>query len=246
MISACHVTAGERPRAGTNRTRYYQKVGICYQGRRILGNEVMDKSPADVARGGLRDLARLNRFFGGHLVLRELLTRVAVRNDQFSLLDVGAGSGDMGRMVRRLYPKATVVSLDQQPHHLDEAQSPRLAADAFHLPIREQSFDYVFSSLFLHHFTDHEVVELLQKFRAVARRAVLAIDLYRHPVAYYFMPVSRALLGWNDVTVHDGKLSVQSAFQREELAHLASTAGLERAEVRRHYPWFRLSLLAPV
>src|SRR5262249_50698278 len=144
----------------------------------------------DEARASLADLTRLNRTWGGHGTLRHLL-RGVIREPEFSLLDVGAASGDMGKRVRHLYPKARVTSLDRITFHLAAAPEPRVAGDAFALPFRAKSFDYVFSSLFLYHFTNTEIVRLLAEFRRVARKAVLVIDLDRNPIAYYFVPFTR-------------------------------------------------------
>jgi ubiquinone/menaquinone biosynthesis C-methylase UbiE len=112
------------------------------------------------------------------------------------------------------------------------------------LPFSPSSFDYVFSSLFLHHFTDEQVVELLRAFGRVARRAVLIVDLERHPVAYYFLPATRWLLGWDPVTVHDGKISVEAAFRPRELESLARAAGLADPRARAYRPAFRVALFA--
>ena len=97
----------------------------------------------------------------------------------FRCLDMGAASGDMGAALRRSFPRATVTSLDRKPDHLEHAALPKLVGDAFRLPFAEGSFDFVFSSFFLHHFSDEEIVRLLASFGGIARRAVLAIDLER-------------------------------------------------------------------
>ena len=70
----------------------------------------------------------------------------------FSVLDVGAASGDMGACIRQWYPAAKVTSLDYVASHLAGSPGQRVAGDAFRLPFRPASFDYVFCSLFLHHF----------------------------------------------------------------------------------------------
>jgi hypothetical protein len=119
-------------------------------------------------------------------------------------------------------------------------------ADAFRLPFRPASFDFVFSSLFLHHFTNEQVVDLFGNFRSVARRAVLAIDLDRGPLAYHFLPNTRWLFRWHDITISDGQISVAAALTKDELLALALRAGLENAKVRVHRPWSRLSLIAQV
>jgi SAM-dependent methyltransferase len=162
------------------------------------------------------------------------------------MLDVGAASGDMGAALRRRYPGATMTSLDRRCVHLEKAAHPKLVGDAFQLPFAERSFDFVFSSLFLHHFSDEQVVELFRNFRAVARRAVLAIDLERGPLAYYFIPATKWLFGWHDISLYDGPVSVRAAFKKDELLSLAHCSGLAEARVNVHRPWARLSLVAPL
>jgi phospholipid N-methyltransferase len=175
-----------------------------------------------------------------------MFARVARPDESFSVLDVGAASGDMGAAILRSFPNARVTSLDYKNNHLAQAADPKLVADAFRLPFRPASFDFVFSSLFLHHFTNEQVVELFTSFRAIARRAVLAIDLDRGPLAYYFLPNTRWLFGWHAITISDGQISVQAAFKKAELLALAARAGLGGADVRVHRPWSRLSMVAPV
>lgn len=213
---------------------------------RRLHREWLDELPVDRKQGSLRDLRVLNRWFGGHWVLRGLLAEVAPADGRFSLLDVGAASGDMAGCVRRWYPQARVVALDHCWEHLAGNPAARVAGDAFRLPFPTQAFDFVFCSLFLHHFSTAEVITLLRTFRAAARRAVLAIDLERHPLAYYFLPTTRWLCGWDAVTMHDGAASVAAAFTPGEWQACADEAGLSGARVRRHHPWFRLSLVADV
>jgi len=214
--------------------------------QRSIAPEMLDHAPPEVASASLHDLARINRYLGGYLVVRKMFARLVQPGDSFSVLDVGAASGDMGAAIRRSFPLARVTSLDYKTTHLAQAADPKLAGDAFHLPFRPASFDFVFSSLFLHHFTNEQVVELFTSFRSVARRAVLAIDLDRGPLAYHFLPNTRWLFGWHAITINDGQISVEAAFKREELLALAAQAGLGRAYVRVHRPWSRLSLVAPV
>lgn len=212
--------------------------------QRVITPELLDHAPPEEARENLRDLVRVNRYFGGHWVLRRIFSSFVAPQQSFSVLDIGAASGDMGAALRQRYPNATVTSLDRNAGHLESAAQPKLAGDAFQLPFRDKSFDIVFSSLFLHHFSNDEVVRLLRGFGAVARRAVLAIDLERGPLAYYFMPSTQWLLGWKYLTVHDGQISVQAAFKKDELLALARQAGLGNAQVMQHRPWARLSLVA--
>ncbi len=188
-----------------------------------------------------RELARANRWLGGRRVLRSVLREVVGCGERFSLLDVGAASGDIGRSLGRRFPHATICSVDRRPELLDGADSPRVAADAFHLPFGAGSFDFVLCSLFLHHFTDEHVARLLEAFQRLARRAVVIVDLHRLRYAFYFFPVTQRLLAWHPATVYDACLSVQAGFAPRELAALIRAAGGGAVRVRRHWPWGRLS-----
>lgn len=204
----------------------------------------MDSLPPDEARESLLDLVRINRHWGGHSTLRKLIDGAISVGEQFSLLDVGAASGDMGQCIRDMRAGASVTSLDYIVSHMETCPGPRVAGDAFALPFADVSFDYVFSSLFLHHFSDDEVVQLLREFGRVARKRVLIIDLWRHPVAYYFIANTRWLFGWHPVSVYDGAISVEAAFTREELVALAVRAGLKSVRAENYVAAFRIALSA--
>jgi hypothetical protein len=214
-------------------------------GGRIIRPEILDDLPLEQKRESLRDLTRLNQQ-SGYRPLRRLLKSAVQRGSAFTLLDVGAASGDLGVYIRSLYPEARVTSLDYRPEHLASASPPRVAADAFRLPFQPRSYDFAFSSLFLHHFTNRDVVQLLSEMGRVSRRGVLALDLYRHTVAYYFVPATRWLYGWDPITVHDAPISVEAAFRPAELRLLAARAGLVEPEVRSYGLSFRVSLYARV
>ncbi len=212
---------------------------------RILTPEALDTEPAQVVAPSMRDLVRINFWLGGRRILPRLLDPLAHRHEPFSVLDAGAGSGDMARVLRAQFPKAEVTSLDRRPEFLGPAPPPRVAADAFRLPFPERSFDFVTCSLFLHHFPDERVIQLIAALRCVARRALVVVDLERHKLAYYFIPATRVLFRWHPLTVHDAQISVQSGFRPEELGALARAAGAGEFTLRRHRPWFRLSLVIP-
>jgi SAM-dependent methyltransferase len=212
---------------------------------RILQPELLESAGSTLAERNLRDIARINRWFGGHRALLRVLKDQAHPLEPFSVLDVGAGSGDMGQCIRRRFPNATVVSLDHRSFHLRNAPGPRVAADAFQLPFLPNAFDFVLCSSVLHHFPNRQVIELIAELRGVARQALIVLDLERHPLAYHFLPMTRSLFAWSPLTVHDGPVSVAAGFRPNELARLARAAGVTDVAVRRHWPWFRISVVFP-
>ncbi len=202
----------------------------------------MDDLPPEQTVNALRDLRRLNAQFGGYRVMRHLLQQAQPPAHPFTILDIGAASGDVGDQIKTVYPQATIIALDYRAHHLDRAEYPKLVADAFRLPVRQ--VDYVTCSLFLHHFTDEQIVGLLAAFRHISTRAVLVNDLERHFLAQHFVPLTRWLFRWDPVVVHDAPVSVEAAFKSTELENLARRAGFTHPQVWTFRPAFRLGMLA--
>ena len=65
-----------------------------------------------------------------------------------------------------------------------------------------------------------------------------------HP-AYRFLPMTRRIFGWSPLTLHDGPVSVASAFRLEQLVSLARAAGANTVAGRKRRPWFRVSVVVP-
>jgi len=212
--------------------------------QRRIEPEVMDSLPPEEARPNLADLVQINRRFGGHSTLLRTLKTTVPPKASFSLLDVGAASGDSARVIREHYPLAAVTSLDHNATNIEQAPRPKLLADAFHLPFTERSFDYVLCSLFLHHFEDRQVITLMKGIYQVARRGVFILDLERHILPWLFLPATRFLFRWNEVTVSDGVKSVRASFRRRELQQFAEAAGMANVKVQVFRPAFRLALTA--
>ncbi len=219
-------------------------VSMLSMRKRLIEPELLDHASPAEAHGNLLDIIRLNQHFGGHGIIRKMLAGVVAPTERFTVLDVGAASGDTARLITSSYPGATVFSLDLNRVNLANAPGPKLLGDAFRLPFRDGAFDFVFASLFLHHFTDAQVVELLRGFYCLSSRALLISDLERHFLSYWFLPATQPFLRWHPITVHDGPVSVRAAFTADELRRLASSAGIQACEVEKHRPAFRLSLVA--
>lgn len=214
-------------------------------GPRRIDPEILDTLPPGQAAASLADLVRLNRDFGGHSTLRSLLKRtIDDRFEPLTFLDIGGASGDMATVIGTACPGAFVTLLDHVASHMETAQTAKVCGDAFALPFRDASFDYVFSSLFLHHFENPAVTRLFAEMARVARRGVLTIDLIRSPLAYWFLAATEPFCHWDPVTLHDGPISFAAGFRAAELRRLAHAAGLHNINVKSHRPAWRYSLSA--
>jgi len=210
---------------------------------------------AEEYEGCIIELQRVNRWLGDARVLRDTLLRdVAAQNLlSFSVLDVGAGSGELLRVAanwarqerRELLGVGLELNERSAEAILEESSSciNAVRGDALRLPFADGQFDYVICSLFTHHFLDLQVIEIFREMSRVARRRVFVIDLHRHPIAYYLYTTIGKLFLHTSLLREDGALSILRSFRPEELGDLGRRAGLHKVFVTRHFP-FRLVLTA--
>lgn len=226
--------------------------------RRSSQLEHLDKGDytAEEYEGCIVELQRVNRWLGDARALKTTLLADIVRAqlNRFSVLDVGAGSGELLRVIgewaanNHYDAHLTGVELNARSATAIAEQSASIKinsvrADAFTLPFADNQFDYAICSLFLHHFESEQAVKILQELNRVAQREVLVIDLHRHPIAYYFYTTIGRLLFHNRLIKEDGALSILRGFKPAELKSIALQAGLGNVKVARRFP-YRLVLSA--
>ena len=200
--------------------------------------------------GCIVELQRVNEWLGDAQALRNSLLKEIERIDlkRFSVLDVGAGSGELLRVMAKWAQEkdcqARLVGLELNARStraiLDESgRFPEICAvrsDAFRLPFANRQFDYTMCSLFTHHFPDEQVMALMREMSRVARRGIFVIDLHRHAIAYYLYTTVGRLFLHNRLIREDGALSILRSFKPEELESLGHQAGLANVMVENHFP----------
>jgi len=229
--------------------------------QRVDAPEILDSdacSPSDVEIS-MRDLGRVNRWFGGVATTQKMVERVAQTSGtrHFSLLEVAAGSGEVPEMVRRKLArhgiKLDVTLLDRARSHLPAvncaarnhlAKNHGVVGDALVLPFGDGAFDLVSCNLFAHHLDAQLLARFVREGLRVSRRAVLINDLVRHPVhlalVYASYPIMRSRVAWLD-----GVTSVRRAYVPDEIrSMLASAFSPEAAqlEITRNY-LFRMGVI---
>ena len=200
--------------------------------QRVDSEEILDSDlcPTPEAESALRDLCRINRWFGGVATTRSMVERVSSSSGRkhFSLLEVASGLGEVPRMAAsQLVKKGIALEV----------------ADALALPFRDESFDLVSCSLFAHHLGPAELARFVNEAARVSRRAVLVNDLIRHPLhlalVYAGFPLMRS-----HVSRIDGVASVRRAYTPGEIQHLLSNGHKppRQIEISTHY-LFRMGVI---
>ena len=221
--------------------------------------EHLDKGDytAEEYEGCIVELQLVNRWLGDATALRDSLLKQIEKLDlrSFSVVDVGAGSGELLQVIagwsRKTNRHARLAGVElnaRSASAITERSTayPEIDAvrgDAFQLPFRNKQFDYAICSLFTHHFKDDKVIAILRELSRVAARGIFVIDLHRHPVAYCFFTTVARLFLHNRLIREDGALSILRSFTPVELSTLAARANLEDISVTRSFP-YRLVLAA--
>ena len=218
--------------------------------QRISTPEILDSEdcPPGEVEASLRDISRINRWFGGVATTRKLIERVAAATGRkhFSVLEVAAGFGEVpkvaGQQLARQGVTLDVTHLDRVRSHLLPGNHA-VVGDALALPFPDGSFDLVSSSLFAHHLDPAELARFASEALRVSRCAVLINDLIRHPLhvalVYAAFPLMRSY-----VSRADGVASVRRAYVPDEMRRILSNGGAfaGRIEISRHY-LFRMGVI---
>ncbi|MGV3538906.1 MAG: methyltransferase domain-containing protein [Rufibacter sp.] len=225
--------------------------------------ELMDDltlATADL-RQNLKELEIINRWLGGHAVVRNGLDQLlqhpfsaSFSENKLKIADLGSGGGDTLRMVaqwaRQRQVKVELTGIDANAFMLDYSAAhsqgyPEIQfrqADVFSEDFARQQYDVIICSLFLHHFTDEALAKLLAQLQRQARVAVLINDLHRHPLAYYSIKVLTQLFSRSYLVKNDAPLSVRRAFTKTDWQRILAMAGIENYQLR--WKWaFRWQLI---
>jgi hypothetical protein len=211
--------------------------------RRVNIPEILDSDscPPEEIAASLRDMSRINRWFGGVATTRRMIERVASATGKkhFTMLEVAAGFGEIPKLAaQQMVRKGITLDLT----FLDRARSHLLpedrtvVADALALPFSDGSFDLVSSSLFAHHLQPAELARFGAEALRVSRCAVLINDLIRSPMhlalVYAGFPLLRSY-----VSRFDGPASVRRAYVPEEMQEIISSGVKSdtRVDISRHF-----------
>ncbi|HUQ84264.1 MAG TPA: methyltransferase domain-containing protein [Gemmatimonadaceae bacterium] len=214
---------------------------------RRRGFEYLDAPGVDpkLVRRSLADVALANALFGGtRAVLLEIGGVLPELEPSATLLDVGAGVGDIAARARDL---AQQNGVDLALVTIDMAETLAVASrartgnavrgDATLLPFADRSVDIVMCSQTLHHFDDASAAKVLRELDRVARVRVIVSDLRRSWLAAAGLWVASFPLGFHPVSRHDGVVSIMRGYAGDELRRLVSDATGRSPDVRRRIGW---------
>ncbi len=228
---------------------------------RSIGIEIMDDldCKGEVVDQTLRELDFINHWLGGNAVTLNALRyfwKNIPKSQKLSIADLGCGSGEMLRLIAKLTSKdgrqVDLTGMDANPNITSYAQKHSIgfenirieSINIFSDEFRKQKFDIVLATLFLHHFTEGELIGIFSSLKNQTRHGIIINDIHRHPLAYYSIKFLTQLFSKSAMVKFDAPLSVLRAFKKDELENILQKAGIKKYQLR--WKWaFRWQLLIP-
>jgi SAM-dependent methyltransferase len=155
---------------------------------------------------------------------------------QLEILDVGAGTGSLGRELSQWAARRgwdwRFTNLDTNEVALRLGSGPgAVSGNALALPFANDSFDLVITSQMTHHLTDLEIITHWREAGRVTRDGLFFCDLHRNVGLYAMLWLATRLFGASRHLREDALISVKRGFRLEEWRSLAAQANLRNARV---------------
>jgi len=228
--------------------------------QRSAALELMDDRSigGDELAEALYELRVINRWLGSGWPTLEGVLRLWWRAGQpsrLTILDIGAGSGDINRLLlawaARWGVAMQITLVDIHPetcavaaaYYRDEPRVQVVCSDLLQLGM--QAADIVTAALFTHHFASDRLPDVFAALTRAARIGVVVNDLHRHTLAWAGIWIATHLFSKNRMIRHDGPLSVRRGFRSTDLDQLRAEPGLSRLTYTWR-PFFRYLITIPV
>lgn len=197
----------------------------------------------------LKELKTINRWLGGNYVTTTGIAQVFKRypQDSYIIADIGCGGGDMIRVMkdwsRSVKKHVNFIGIDANRNIIDLA-AVRLAdlpevnwrvQNVFEAEFSEEKVDITTCTLFTHHFTDSELVQLLRSLREKSRLGIIINDLHRHRIAYHSIQWLTRIFSKSKMVQHDASLSVLRSFSRSDWKRILESAEIKNFEISWHW-----------
>lgn len=210
--------------------------------QRSCQKELLDSNniPFEDIKRNMQELDFINRKLGGHAITLDgivaLIKDKMIFNLKLKVVEIGCGGGDNLRAIRnwaeRIHLPVHLTGIDINPQCIAYAKRQKrnrgieFILSDYKDVLFEQKPDILFSSLFCHHFSEKELVFMLQWMQQNSRLGFFINDLHRHWLAYYSIKILTTFFSKSYLVKNDAPLSVQRGFKRKEWNAIFKEAGI--------------------
>ncbi len=226
--------------------------------QRSLKKELLDKNdiPFEHIARNMKELDFINTHLGGHAITIRGFKNLLQNRKKISVCEIGCGGGDnlnaLYKFCKKNNIEARLIGIDINKDCIAYAKQnvisqkvDFLVSDYSKVFFKDDKPDIIFSSLFCHHFSDDELVEMLRWMDNNSSVGFFINDLHRHLLAYYFIKVTTRIFSKSYLVKNDAPLSVLRGFKKNEWRHIFKKAGITNFSIE--WKWaFRYLITKPL
>jgi len=220
--------------------------------QRKMEPEILDDLELDPA-SHKKALEELSKFFKlsrtAAPIWREILAFSRQRGHKtLRGIDIGTGSGDLPlTLTKKARDRKLPIVCDGLDFNVKTIEIAQEKTKKLDLPVRflvsnvvkdplPDDYDFIVSSLFLHHLDEEALVSLLRSFPKTNLKLAVFSDLIRSQLGWLLCAFVGNILTQSPVVKKDAILSLQAAYTPAEILLLAKRAGLKNVSMKRVWP----------
>jgi 2-polyprenyl-3-methyl-5-hydroxy-6-metoxy-1,4-benzoquinol methylase len=213
--------------------------------QRSYQKELMDADdiPFPAMAQTLKELNIVNTRLGGHAITLDGFRELLENKKTIVVCEIGCGGGDNLFALYKYCLKKEItvrfigIDMNEECIAFAKQQYPQLPCEWICSDYALANFsgkepDIIFSSLFCHHFTNEQLVQMLQWLRKNSRTGFFINDLQRHWLAYYLIKYITKAFSKSYLVKNDACLSVARSFRKKEWKDLFQQAGVALFSIR--------------
>jgi 2-polyprenyl-3-methyl-5-hydroxy-6-metoxy-1,4-benzoquinol methylase len=200
---------------------------------------------ADIQQN-MQELNFINTWLGGHAITIDGFKQILQGRKKITVCEIGCGGGDNLLAIYNWCNKNNIaIQLTGIDYNKDCIDIARTRLQATHTEFitsdyKEAGFgnnkpDIIFSSLFCHHFTNEELLYMLNWMHANTRLGFFINDLHRHFLAFYSIKILTRLFSKSYLVKNDAPLSVERGFVKKEWLDLLEQSSANNYSI--HWKW---------
>lgn len=190
----------------------------------------------------LEELDVINTWLGGHAITVEGVNHLHRNKKQpITIAETGCGGGDNLKAIYRKFRNADLrfIGIDLNQACINYAVrnckeipgATFICSDYRKVDFGTSKPDIIFNSLFCHHFSNDDLVDMMRWMKDNSRLGFFINDLHRHPLACTSIRLLTRLFSKSYLVKNDAPISVMRGFVKNDWQGIMDAAGLKNYSI---------------